>query len=125
MLASFRHQLKIALPITTHRERTALGYTYSLSYGETSGNIHFNAIRLDVNNPEERFSFGLAQCGLLAVAILQRAHDLSGLKPEGINAKLMNLDRDIFSKNNPTLKKLEIGDFVLTNGPFLGEVVSQ
>ena len=124
VLASFRHQLKIALPITTHRERTALGYTYSLSYGETSGNIHFNAIRLDVNNLEERFSFGLAQCGLLAVAILQRAHDLSGLKPEGINAKLMNLDRDIFSKNNPTLKKLEIGDFVLTDGPFLGEVVS-
>lgn len=124
VLAPFRQQLKIAIPSATRRERTALGYTYSLSYGETSGNIHFNAIRLDFNNLEERFSFGVAQCGLLAVAILQRAHDLSGLKPEGVNARLMNLDRDILSENDPTLKKLEIGDFVLANGPFLGEVVS-
>lgn len=124
VLASLRQQLKVALPDATRRERTALCYTYGLSYAETSDNLHFTPIRLDHTNLEKRFSFGVAQCGVLSVAILQRAHDLTGLNAEGINAQLMNLDRDASSESDPTFKKMEIGDFVLAGGPFLGEVVS-
>lgn len=123
VLASLRQQLKSALSVATRREKTALGYTYGLSYGEMSGNIHFGATRLDYTSLDERFSFGLAQCGLLSIAILQRAHDLTNVMPEGINARLMTADRNSPSKSNPTVKRLEKGDFVFADGPHLGEVI--
>lgn len=122
-LISFRQQLKSALKNTTRRERTALGYTYDLSYSETSGNIHFDACRLDYVNLYERFSFGMAQCGALALAILQRSHDLTNMKPEGINVFIMKYDRNSPSTNSPVIKSCEIGDFVFAGGPFLGKVI--
>lgn len=123
VILSLRQQLKRALSVATHSEKTAIGYTYGMSYGETSGNIHFSILRLDYNNLRERFSAGFAQCGILAVSILQRAHDLVGLEAEGINKHLMKRDRNQPSKANPTLKGLLKGDFVLANGPYLGEVI--
>lgn len=121
--SSLRQQMKKALSIAAPREKTALAYTYGQSYTETSGNIHLNVTRLDLTDLRRRFSFGFAQCGLLALAIIQRAHDLTELEPEGINKLLMKQDRNRPSKMAPTSKKLEKGDFVLANGPYLGEVI--
>ena len=121
--SSLRKQLKRALSIAAPREKTALAYTYGQSYGETSGNIHFNVTRLDLTDLHSRFSFGFAQCGQLALRIIQRAHDLTEVEPEGINKLLMRQDRNRLSNKAPTIKKLEKGDFVLANGPYLGEVI--
>lgn len=121
--SSLRQQMKRALSIATPKEKTALAYTYGQSYTETSGNIHFNVTRLDLTNLHSRFSFGFAQCGQLALRIIQRAHDLTELEPEGINKVLMRQDRNRLSNMAPTLKKFEKGDFVLANGPYLGEVI--
>lgn len=121
--SSLRKQLKRALSIAAPREKTALAYTYGQSYGETSGNIHFNVMRLDLTDLHSRFSFGFAQCGQLALRIIQRAHDLTEVEPEGINKLLMRQDRNRLSNTAPTIKKLETGDFVLSNGPYLGEVI--
>jgi hypothetical protein len=121
--SSLRQQMKRALSIAAPGEKTALGYTYGQSYAETSGNIHFNATRFDLTDLIGRFSFGFAQCGRLAFAIIQRAHDLTELEPEGINKLLIKQDRNRPSNTAPTLKKLQKGDFVLANGPYLGEVI--
>lgn len=121
--SSLRQQMKGALSIAAPREKTALAYTYGQSYGETSGNIHFNVTRLDLTDLRSRFSYGFAQCGQLALRIIQRAHDLTRLKPEGINKLLMRQDRNRPPNKAPTLKKFEKGDFVLANGPYLGEVI--
>jgi hypothetical protein len=121
-ISSLRQQMKKALSIATSGEKTAIGYTYSAAYAETSGNIHFNALKLDLNNLPSRFFFGFAQCGKLALTIIQRAHDLAKVEPEGINKLLMKQNRDLLRNTIPTLKKLEKGDFVLANGPYLGEV---
>ncbi|MCX5885848.1 MAG: hypothetical protein NT096_08070 [Proteobacteria bacterium] len=123
VISSMRKQLKRAFSVAIHGEKTAMAYTYGQSYGETSGNIHFNIIRLDYTDLRRRFSFGFSQCGLLAVSILQRAHILTGLEPEGINRQLMRLNRNVPTKTNPTVPGLEKGDFVLANGPYLGEVL--
>jgi hypothetical protein len=122
-LSTLRQQMKSALSIALSSEKTALGYTYGLSYAETSGNIHFNVTRLDLTDLPSRFSFGFAQCGQLALRIIQRAHDLAGLEPEGVNKVLMRQDRNRPSNTAPTQKRLQKGDFVLANGPYLGEVV--
>lgn len=123
IISSLRQQFKRALSLSTHSEKTALCYTYGQSYVETCGNIHFNIIRRDCTDLQRRFSFGFSQCGLLAVAILQRAHILADLEPEGINKQLVGFNRNRPSKTDPTLKQLEKGDFVFANGPYLGEVV--
>jgi len=123
-LTSFKEQLKNALSVATPRERTSLCYTYKNSYSETSSNIHFAPLRLDYMNLSARFSFGISQCGMLTIAILRRVHELSGIHPEGINTQLMKLTFDKYSDNNPTIQKLEIGDFVFVDGPFLGEILS-
>lgn len=123
VIASLRMQLKAALKVASVRERKALGYTYSFTYGETSGNIHFTATRRGYANIKERFSFGLSQCGLLSTAIIKRAHDLTSMAPKGINALLARTDCDRQPKGNALVKRLEVGDFVLANGPFLGEIV--
>ncbi|MEW6374701.1 MAG: hypothetical protein AB1502_02795 [Thermodesulfobacteriota bacterium] len=65
VISRMRQQFKKALLAATQSERTALVYTYGLSYGETSGNIHFNVTRLDITDLRVRFSFGFAQCGQL------------------------------------------------------------
>lgn len=121
--SSLRQQMKRALSIAAPREKTALAYTYGQSYAETSGNIHFNVMRLDLTDIRGRFSFGFAQCGQLALRIIQRAHDLTELEPEGINKLLMRQDRNRPSNTAPVSKKLEKGDFVLANGLYLGKVI--
>lgn len=121
--SSLRQQMKRALSIAVLREKTALAYTYGQSYTETSGHIHFNVTRLDLTDLRSRFSFGFAQCGQLALRIIQRAHDLTEVEPEGINKLLMRQDRNRLSNMAPTSKKLEKGDFVLANGPYFGEVI--
>jgi hypothetical protein len=115
--------MKSALSIAAPREKTALAYTYGQSYAETSGNIHFNATRFDLTDLRRRFSFGFTQCGQISLAIIQRAHDLAELEPEGINKILTRQDRNRPSNAAPTIKKLGKGDFVLANGPYLGEVI--
>ena len=45
------------------------------------------------------------------------------MEPEGINKILTRQDRNRPSNTAPTIKKLETGDFVLANGPYLGEVI--
>lgn len=119
---SLRHQLRFALRLATSGEKTALGYTYDFSYGETSGNIHFNPIRLEYKDLDSRFLLGISQCGLLAVAILQRAHSLAGIRPEGINAALNKASMSQ-AHSNSLNKKLVKGDYVISNGPYLGEVI--
>ncbi len=121
--SSLRQQMKRALSIAAPREKTAIGYTYGQSYSETSGNIHLNVTRLDLTDLRRRFSFGFAQCGQLALRIIQRAHDLTGVEPEDINKLLMRQDRNRLSNMAPISKKLKKGDFVLANGPYLGEVI--
>jgi hypothetical protein len=48
---------------------------------------------------------------------------LTDLEPEGINKLFMRQDRNRLSNTAPISKKLEKGDFVLANGPYLGEVI--
>ena len=122
-IVSFRMQLKNALEVASSQEKRALGYTYDLSYGETSGNIHFSATKREYSDLKERFSFGLTQCGLLSTIIIKRAHELTDIKPKGINAVIDKTDSDGQTKDNALLKCFEIGDFVLANGPYLGEIV--
>lgn len=122
-IASLKMQLKAALKVASDQEKRALGYTYDFSYGETSGNIHFSVTKREYADLKERFSFGLAQCGLLSIAIIKRAHDLTGMKPTGINALLTKTDSNSQIENNALVKQLEVGDFVLANGPYLGEIV--
>lgn len=122
-IATFRMQLKTALEIASAQEKTALGYTYDLAYGETSGNIHFTPIKLEYADLNKRFSFGIAQCGQLSTKIIKRAHELADIKPEGINVFITRTDSNRQTKDNALIKQLEIGDFVLANGPYLGEIV--
>jgi hypothetical protein len=122
-IVSFRMQLKTALKVASAREKTALGYTYNLAYGETSGNIHFSPIKLEYADRKKRFSFGIAQCSQLSTKIIKRAHELTGIKPEGVNVLITRTDSDRQTKDNALIKRLEIGDFVIANGPYLGEIV--
>ena len=120
-IMSFNGQLERALPLATTRERTALSYTYSRGFGEYSGNIHLNPLRPELGIPESRFSISFASCGLLVAALLVRAHALTGIEATGINKGL----ETPMGAAIPRLRKVfVIGDFVLVDGPRLGEIIA-
>ncbi len=111
------HALTIAMPF----EKRALGYTYGKGYGETSSSIHLSAVETDCLKPEMPFFAGFSICGLLAEAILSRAHALTGTQPEGIN---WHFDRTRHSvqETDPTRGTAQVGDFVLVDELLLGIV---
>ncbi|MBC8351196.1 MAG: hypothetical protein H8E66_04370 [Planctomycetes bacterium] len=118
--ASFSRQLEIALASATPLERTALGYTYLKGFGEASGNIHLNFLRSEHARPYACFASGFASCGMLAMCVLDRAHQLSGVSPSGINEHFIN-GRDSVGRDGTKNAAAE-GDFVLVEGPSLGVV---
>jgi hypothetical protein len=120
-LTSFNHQLKAALLNAEPMEKKALGYTYAKGFGESSGNIHFSPVRPDHPKPSQRFGAGLAFCGFLTASILRRAHALTGLAPEKINARCLSSWQE--QRGTPlTCERAKIGDFVFVDGPTIGVV---
>lgn len=122
-LNSFKDQLLIALEKAKKREKLALGYIYSNTYGETSSNIHFSALKKEYNDLLERFHFGFAQCGLLITAILIRAHSLTNMKPKGINESVVSSFSKENNSGNALKIGLELGDFALVGGAYLAEIL--
>lgn len=115
-------QLENALKLSSAREKIALGMTYNQFYGDTSVNIHLSTLRKNYINKKERFNIGLYQCGLLSVAILKRAHELTDIQPTGINSFINNIDNNSSFYNNLVLQNFKVGDLVLCDGPYLGEI---
>jgi hypothetical protein len=120
-LTSFNRQLKAALLNAEPMEKKALAYTYAKGFGESSGNIHFSPVRPDHPKPSDRLGAGLAFCGYLTAAILRRAHALTGLVPEKINAPLLSPWQEPRGITL-TCQRAKIGDFVLVDGPTIGVV---
>ncbi|HEY4308446.1 MAG TPA: hypothetical protein VGN12_03250 [Pirellulales bacterium] len=117
---SFSHQLEIALNRATSLERTSLKYTYLKGFGEASGNIHLDFLRPIHGRPYVQFSSGFASCGMLAMCLLDRAHQLSGITPSGMNRYVVNRQKSAGSDCTKNVAKNE--DFVLVDGPSLGIV---
>jgi len=119
--ATLRSQYLRALKLARPAEKTALGYTYQLSFSAASERLHFGV--LDPPNKLKSDDREIdAFCGLLAIAILCRAHELCGVSPRGINRTLMqpeNRDRPV---STLLASRVEVGDFVLIAGPHLAEV---
>lgn len=118
---SFQQQLQHALPSALLHEKRALLYTYGKGYGEASESIHLSAVRSEYMKPEVPFFTRFAACGLLAEAILGRAHSLTGVNPEGINWHFAQ-GRNRARLSDPTKGVARVGDFVLVDGPSLGVV---
>lgn len=120
-IATLRSQYLKALKLARSAEKTALGYTYQLSFGAASERLHFGVLDPPVDSKSgDRVTDAL--CGLLTIAIVCRAHDLCGVDPRGINRNLMqpaNRDRPI---STLLALRAEVGDFVLIAGPHLAEV---
>ena len=120
--STFRSQYLQALKLARPAERTALGYTYRLSFGDASERLHFGVLDPPVGvTPGDGTTD--AACGLLAVAIICRAHDLCNVTPRGINVSLMaqaHRDRPV---SELLSGRVSVGDFVLTQGPHLAEVL--
>jgi hypothetical protein len=120
-ITSFARQLSLALDHATALERTALSYTYCKGFGETSGNIHFNPLRPLHARPYDRFLLGFSVCGLLAINILKRCHELTNVTPAGINERVLTTAGNLVGRD-PTKGAAERGDHVLVEGPCLGVV---
>jgi hypothetical protein len=119
--ASLREQYLSAMKVARPAEKTALGYTYQLSFGSASERLHFGVLDpAGESDPGDQAADAL--CGLLAIAILCRAHDLCGVDPRGINKAIMesrNRDRPV---GDLLSSRAEVGDFVLIAGPHVAEV---
>lgn len=87
-VASLRSQYVAAIKLANASEKTALGYTYRLSFGAASELLHFHVT--DVGSTSEAGRASDALCGLLALAIIGRAHELCGVEPLGINKVIVN-----------------------------------
>lgn len=122
-IASLRKQMIFAFKIATTPEKLSLGKTYASAYGETSNDIHFSPTKNNYSDKSMRFSFEIAHSGLLLVAILKRAHKLTGIIPKGINTFLSKNNDVIPRNNNNDFTSIKVGDFVLCDGPFLGEIL--
>jgi hypothetical protein len=118
-IASFRSQYLVALKTARASETNALGYTYDLSFGSASARLHFG-----VSNSAEASAMNgaaVALCGLLAIGIIARAHDLCEVEPTGINKHLAERAQSA-SLWEALAPPLATGDFVLTTGPHIGEI---
>jgi hypothetical protein len=119
--ASLREQYLSAMKLARPAEKTALGYTYQLSFGSASERLHFRVLGpAEESGPSDQAADAL--CGLLAIAILCRAHDLCAVVPRGINKAIMkprNRDRPV---SDLLLSRAEVGDFVLIAGSHVAEV---
>jgi hypothetical protein len=120
-LSSFNQQLKAALSNSESMEQRALGYTYAKGFGESSGNIHFSPLRPEDLKSSDRLDVGIAFCGLLAAAIINRAHALTNTAPEKINAAILSSLKQ-GPGITPTSGRANVGDFVLVEGPAIGTV---
>jgi len=121
-LATFRTQYLYAMKFARSGEKTALGYTYQMSFGDTSEQLHFGVLECPTES-ESGVRATYALCGQLAITIICRAHDLCGIEPCGINKYLMQSA----IRDRPMSKLLsaraDVGDFVLTAGTHLAEVL--
>ncbi len=120
-LTSARAQYLRALTVARGKEKTGLGYTYHLSFGAASERLHFGV--LDAQGGEMRADRAAsALCGLVAIGIVARAHELCAVEPVGINKVLVKRAKD----NSPPAflaPSAQSGDFVLATGPHIAEVV--
>lgn len=119
---TLRTQYLHAMKFARSGEKTALGYTYQMSFGDTSEQLHFGVLECPTES-ESGVRATYALCGELAIAIICRAHDLCGIEPRGINKSLMqsaNRDRPI---SKLLSARADVGDFVLTAGTHLAEVL--
>jgi hypothetical protein len=121
-LTAFRNRYAFALHRATPAERAALGYTYQATFGEASGVVHYSVAAARDDRPSIH-SAADAFCLMLSLGILSRAHELAGVKPRGINATLIGARRSLDGRPTPFLKRAAVGDFVVVEGPALGEVV--
>jgi len=120
-LASARSQYLRALGAARGKEKTWLGYTYHLSFGAASERLHFGV--LDAQGGEMQADRAAsAMCGLIALGIVARAHELCGVEPAGVNKVLVRRAAD---DTAPALLApiAQPGDFVLTTGPHIAEVL--
>jgi hypothetical protein len=120
--SSLRHRYLRAMRDARSSEKTALGYTYQLSFGAASERLHFGVLDHPADSKlGSRVTDAL--CGLLATAIICRAHDLCGIEPRGINKSIMQPAIRDRSVSQLLSTRAEVGDFVLVAGPHLGEVL--
>jgi len=120
-LASARSQYLRALGVARGKEKTGLGYTYHLSFGAASERLHFGV--LDAQGGERHADRAAsALCGLVALGIVARAHELCAVEPVGINKLLLSRATDNSAPAFLT-PSAGPGDFVLASGPHIAEVV--
>lgn len=119
--ASLRSQYIRALKLATASEKTALGYTYAISFGAASERLHFGVLDAP-HSPTPGDDVAESLSGLLTFAIIARAHDLCGVEPAGVNKVLVARART--AKIPEFLAPaLAVGDFVLTTGPHIAEIL--
>jgi hypothetical protein len=117
--ATLRSQYLRAMDLARPAEKTALGYTYRLSFGSASERLHFGVLEPATEGSGDDAAEALS--GLLVVAVLCRAHDMCNVIPRGINKTLMdptNRDRATSLMSS----RAEVGDFVVISGPHVAEV---
>jgi hypothetical protein len=126
--SSMRNRIKAAMPLMTPSEKLCTGVSYADAYSASSAAVHYGA------NPKPyRLQAGQdraagTKLGLLAAAILSRAHQILGRPTIPMLDQLARvLDRSDLENGKTLIEQLtnrglEVGDFVLANGD-LAEVL--
>lgn len=117
-----RERYEYVLSIASPSERHALGYTCEASFGAASEAIHFSVLE-DHEHGYKIDKVVDSFCWLLAIGILCRLHDLAGVEPNGVNARLVRSRRQLDARPPRMSNAAGLGDFVVIEGPQFGEVV--
>jgi hypothetical protein len=121
---TIRRQFLLALRHAIPAERIALGYTYKDSFGAASEELHFNILDAEPQLLDGAdHGYRSAVCGLLSIAIICRAHELCEVDPEGVNRYIMRSENRRRQENALLSTQAKVGDFVVSNGPNISEVM--
>ncbi len=126
VFASLRQRFKYALEHAGPYEKLMLGLSYGNGISEPSRDIHFHQEPDFFAVTNEKLEASVTACGALAMTVLLRCQDLTGIIPEGINTRIRQMEA---SNTEPakilaqvTGNRAEVGDFVLAYGN-LAEVI--
>lgn len=121
-LVPLRDRYKLAIIDASPTERRSLGYTYDASFGAASDSLHFSVQRGTARR-KALDAVAMPFCGMLAISLIVRAHELSGTAPRGINVAVLASHARNTGRDLPVVGNAEVGDFVLIEGPHLAEVL--
>jgi len=127
-LQSTWDKFRRAVKISSDDERLILGMSYEHAFGGSSRSIHLNIGGPTYNADIERVRTGIGRVGLLCLHVVNKAHHLSGIKPQGVAEEVAAL----FSGGSVAPKvmariqesRFELGDIIITYNT-LAEVLEE